>query len=288
MLGQDFRVEGLRVEIKLSGFSVFWRHALSCILVNRLIKRSFGLLVLGLSGVQNAWGQPDPEHQPGVEAFVGAMGTRNPELIANFVVYPLTRPEPLPAIDSREDFIRRFYQVFDGDFLVAISQSDLEKDWATVGWRGTAFRDGELWLDENGKLRALNRTSRAEQAEIEARSAATQQQLHRSVARFHRPMAAFTTRSFRVRIDELANERIRYAAWKLPNPTSSEPSLVLENGVFEAQGSGGNHSYRFENQGYLYEVHFIVLGTEDDPPVVLRVYQGERLLSEQPGTLDIQ
>ncbi|MBI1316036.1 hypothetical protein GC167_04155 [bacterium] len=231
-------------------------------MLNRL---PFWLLALGLFWVQSTRAQPDPEHRVGVEAFVRAMGTRNPELIANFIVFPLSRPEPLPSIESREDFIRRFYQVFDGDFLVAIAQSNLEKDWATVGWRGTAFRDGELWLDENGKLRALNRTSKAEQAEIEARNATIQNGLHPSVATFQRSITAFSTRSFRVRIDELVHGRIRYAAWKLPNPTSSEPSLVLENGVLEAQGSGGNHSYFFYNQGYVYEAHFIVLGTDDDP-----------------------
>ncbi len=154
-----------------------------------------------------------------------------------------------------------------------------------MGWRGTCYKDGLVWLEQDGKLRALNRTSKAEMAEIEARMARIKKQVHPSVAHFKAPISEVQTASFRIRLDELDNGKIRYAAWKRPNGTETAPSLVLDNGRIDVQGSGGNHAYVFENSGYVYEVYFQVLGTGEEPPVVLRVYQGERLLSEQAGEI---
>jgi hypothetical protein len=242
-------------------------------------------LVLSMVSLTGLEAQPEPRLRSGVEGFVAAVKSGSPDRISEWIAYPLLRPEPLPSIENRAAFLQRFYQVFDPEFLESLANSSIDGDWSTVGWRGTCYKDGLLWLDEDGKLSALHVTSRAEKAEIGARLAMVKKQLHPSVARFKNPISEFQTSSFHVRIDELENGKLRYAAWKRPSGVETAPSLILDNGVYRPEGSGGNHSYLFDNKGYQYVVSFIVMGTDEDPPVVLSVYQGDRLLSEQPGEI---
>jgi hypothetical protein len=62
---------------------------------------------------------------------------------------------------------------------------------------------------------------------------------------------------------------------------TDKPDLVIENGVFYADGTGGNHHYEFKKGNFRYECHFIVLGEKDAPPAVLTVYQsGKEILSQ--------
>ena len=59
------------------------------------------------------------------------------------------------------------------------------------------------------------------------------------------------------------------------------PDLVIEKGVFVADGTGGNHYYDFKKGNFKYRCYFIVLAEKDSPPAVLTVYQsGKEILSQ--------
>lgn len=70
-----------------------------------------------------------------------------------------------------------------------------------------------------------------------------------------------------IRIDKLADEKYRYASWKVENTMSDKPDLVITGGRLI------NGRYEFENKGYKY-----VLDTDE---YELRVYQGDLLILNQ-------
>ncbi|WP_108124657.1 hypothetical protein [Saccharospirillum mangrovi] len=237
------------------------------------------LLALSLCLFATAtFGDTEEVVQPIIDAFKA--GDR--DYIVDHVRYPLNRTTPIPSISDRNDFLGRFDDVFDAEFITRLSKSDPQDDWSQMGWRGIMFANGELWLDDDGYIYAINHQSPAEenisaQLILEAR-----QRLHPSIADIKKPIFEWETRRYRIRLDELNDSSIRYAVWDVANPTSELPDLVLNNGTFTADGSGGNHFYSFENGKYRYVCYVIRLGTESSPPGYLRVFRGDDLLLEQP------
>ena len=71
--------------------------------------------------------------------------------------------------------------------------------------------------------------------------------LHESLRNFKSPVCILETSKYRIRIDDMGNEKFRYASWKFPQSKSEKPELVILNGKVEFDGSGGNHSFIFES-----------------------------------------
>lgn len=62
---------------------------------------------------------------------------------------------------------------------------------------------------------------------------------------------------------------------------SEKPDLVITNGKWISDGSGGNSHFEFKKGVYLYECFIIVLGTSDSPPAQLTISQnGKEILNQ--------
>ena len=105
--------------------------------------------------------------------------------------------------------------------------------------------------------------------------------LHTSIQKFKQPICIIETSAFRIRIDDLGEGNYRYASWSLKNKMSDKPDLVLENGEYIPEGSGGNHTYHFKKQDYVYDCSIIVLGDAISPPAVLTIYKSGKRISSQ-------
>lgn len=79
-------------------------------------------------------------HQMILEAI--ANGDRR--MFAKMVSYPLSRPYPLPDIETEGQMIRYFDTLFDKQFRQRIAKLD-SNSWNNVGWRGSMILDGEIW-----------------------------------------------------------------------------------------------------------------------------------------------
>ena len=77
----------------------------------------------------------------------------------------------------------------------------------------------------------------------------------------------------------------RYASWTLKNQMTEKPDLIIQNGIYIPEGSGGNHTYEFKNGNYTYDCSIIILGEEDSPPARLIVYNGEKEVLTQNARL---
>ncbi|MBO9595555.1 MAG: hypothetical protein J7599_21820 [Niabella sp.] len=227
----------------------------------------------GLSGAQ----------QTVVHKLIRAASSGDERQIAAMVVYPLRRTYPLPDVKNKAEMLTRFNTVFDGELLRRIAGSKTD-DWSAVGWRGLMLDNGVLWMNDAGGITAVNYQSEKEKILLESAIQKDKQQLPPSLQQFAAPLYKIVTKRYRVRIDELAGGQWRYACWNLKS-RKQEPELVLYNGVFEAQGSGGNHTITFTNDLYRYVIAINRLGTRETPEAVLTVYKAATRLLNDPGKI---
>ncbi|MET3028783.1 hypothetical protein ABXT06_19050 [Flavobacterium sp. UW10123] len=221
------------------------------------------------------------EYQKFISKFILEVKSNNKEAIAKRIKFPFKREYPIPSVKDKADFIKRYNQIFDKVLIEKITKSDPAKDWSEVGWRGIMLNSGDLWIDTDGKIISINRQS---DEELKLKNLLIDKQkksLNYSLSNFKEPVAILETSKFRIRIDDLGNDNYRYASWSIKKKMIDAPDLIIENGVFFAHGTGGNHHYEFKKGNFRYECHFIVLGEKNSAPAALLVYQsGKEILSQ--------
>ncbi|RZF92745.1 hypothetical protein EXT42_09390 [Pseudoalteromonas sp. CO302Y] len=236
------------------------------------------LLLMAFSGLAAT------KHINIVKPVVAAFKSGDKAAIAKRVHYPLQRKAPLQAIENEQMLIENFEQIFDKEFIEQIASSNIRYDWEMMGWRGIMFDSGKLWLDFDGSIWAVPYESEAEKTRREALIDEQKQALHKSLREFTKPILTWQTKQHLIRIDELADNQYRYAAWEIDQSMQDEPSLVITGGTLSFDGSGGNHFYTFTNNGYRYVCHVTVLGTEHSPPGLLEVFKNNVQILSEPAS----
>jgi hypothetical protein len=218
---------------------------------------------------------------PLVKNIVNVFKSENISSISKLVSYPLEREYPIPPIRNESEFIARFNQLFDHDLRRAIVSSNIARDWNEVGWRGIMLNDGDIWLDYDGKIMSINYQSKAEKNLKNYISARGRGSLHRSVNAYAQSIIQWNTKRFYIRVDDVGQGQLRYAAWPVGTKTTDKPDIVLLNGELVFDGSGRNHRYIFKNGDFSYQLNINALNAGELLPGTLEVYKGnKRLLSE--------
>jgi len=136
------------------------------------------------------------------------------------------------------------------------------------------FRQGDIWIDEDGNFISVNYQSAAEIKMKATLIESEKANLHPSINKFTNPICTLLTKKYRIRIDEMPNGKYRYASWKIESKISDKPDLIIQNGEYVPEGSGGNHHYAFKNGMYSYECGIVILGEDDSTPAYLSVSKG--------------
>lgn len=235
----------------------------------------------------SAFSQTMPaEYQKLVADFITRVKQQDKEGLSQKVIFPLRRQYPLPPIKNKQEFLNRYNEVFDETLLNSIVSSTPDKDWSKMGWRGLMLRNGQLWLSEEGKLIAVNYQSDLESKKRAVLIEKERSLVHASLKDFKQPVCLLETGKFRIRVDEMNDGTYRYASWSIKNKQSDKPDLIIENGEFIPEGTGGNHRYEFKNNGYVYNCSVIVLGADlNGPPAELIISKGEKEILNQPATI---
>ncbi|ATL99837.1 hypothetical protein IU367_10155 [Aeromonas bestiarum] len=222
------------------------------------------------------------EYRPLVQKVIDAAKARDHQALANQMKYPFKQEYPIPIIKNSPEMVARFDEVFDDAILKSIATSRIGQDWQTMGWRGIMLGSGEVWLDFDGKVIAINHQT-AQAAELKARLIARQKSgLHPGLREYQRPELMWQTEKFTIRIDNMDDGHYRYASWAKGKTLSDKPDLVLSNGTVRVEGTGGNHTYQFKSGPYRYECVVTVLGERGAPTGELVVYQNEVAIMHQP------
>jgi hypothetical protein len=238
------------------------------------------ILVLTIVFASNSFAV-DKKENDYIFPIIGAFKSQNKNTISTLISYPLKRKLPIPFIKNKTELINRFDEVFDKELIDLISNSDVNKDWRQMGWRGTMFSNGKLWLDSNGKINAINYHTAKEKAFEQSLIEKQKQTLHSSISDYKKPILEWKTAKFHIRIDDLGDYNYRYTSWSINKKTNVKPDLVLFNGKMAFDGSGGNHHYSFTNGKYTYRCYVSLLGNSKSAPGTLDVFRGkEHLLSD--------
>lgn len=216
-----------------------------------------------------------------VQELIQAIKSDDREEVYNKLIIPLKREKPIPAVKDKSDFLSRYDQIFDQYFIDKIINSNIHRDWHSVGWRGIMFDNGKLWISEDGRILSINYASEAEKKLRKSLINESRHSLHPSISKFKEPILEWDTRQFHIRIDRMNNDTFRYTAWPIGTTTDKLPDLVLQNGKVVFEGSGGNHYYEFTNDGYRYVCNVVVLGNAESPPGLLVVFYGDQEILSQ-------
>lgn len=226
-----------------------------------------------------------PEQKKRIETFISNVETDNKEALGEMVSYPLKREYPIPDIKNKADFIKRYSELFDATLKNEIKKSDPLKNWSEMGWRGLMLNQGNIWLDTDGKLIAVNYQSKFENELKNKLNADQKKKLDPSIAFFQSPICILETSKFKIRIDNLGNNNYRYASWSIKKEMTEKPDLVINGGKLVVEGSGGNHQYEFRKDKYLYECAIIVLAEKNSPPAKLVIYQSDKVILSQDAKI---
>lgn len=222
-----------------------------------------------------------PEYQKIISKFILEVKNNDKEAVSKHFKFPFKREYPIPSVKDKQDFIKRYNQIFDKVLIEKITKSDPAKDWSEVGWRGIMLNRGDLWMDTDGRIISILHQSDEELKLKKELIAIQKKNVNTSLSNFKEPVAILETSKFRIRIDDLGNDNYRYASWSIKQKMTEKPDLIIEKGVFHADGTGGNHYYEFKKGNFKYECHFIVLGEKGSPPARLIIYQSEKEILSQ-------
>lgn len=250
------------------------------------MKSTFILIAVIIATATTTFGQNSglkKEQIQSIQKLINIFKTKNKAKIADLIYYPLRREYPLKDVKDKNDFIKRFDDIFDKEFLEHVSKSKMS-DWSEVGWRGIMLDNGTLWIDDDGKIVTLNYQSPKEKQLLVKAIQADKNQLPKSLQDFEKPSYLIFTKNYKIRIDEKTDGVYRYAAWKIKNQ-KSEPDIIIENGIWEFQGSGGNHTITFKNDGYTYIVSITIIGADDTPDATLEVLNNDKTILTEDGKI---
>ncbi|MEO7977866.1 hypothetical protein [Flavobacterium sp.] len=222
-----------------------------------------------------------PEYHKFIKTFISDIKNDKKEAVANMISYPFKREYPIPAIKNKADFVKRYFEIFDSNLKSEIIKSNPAKDWSEVGWRGIMLNQGTIWIDTDGRLIAINYQSKFEKDLKNKIIAKEKPKLHPSIAKFKTPECVLETSKFRVRIDDLGNDNYRYASWPLKKKMSEEPDLVISNGKWFREGTGGNQRFEFKKGQYIYECHIAPMREKGSTPASLTIYQNKKEILSQ-------
>ena len=226
------------------------------------------------------------EYQKLVYDFIDCFKSNDHEELVAKTIYPFERTYPIPEIKNSQEFLKRYTEVFDDSLVEKIIKAGPSVDWSEVAWRCVMLFDGVVWLNQNGNLISVNYQTKVEKRKREELIRLEKKTLDESLQKFKQPICIIETSTFQIRFDDLGEGNFRYASWALKNKMSDKPDLVIKNGEYIPEGSGGNHIYHFKNQDYVYDCSIFVLSEAYTPAQFLSIYKsGKEILSQKANKL---
>lgn len=226
-----------------------------------------------------------PEYQKLIKSFIENVKNDKKEAVAAIVSYPFEREYPIKQVKNKAEFVKRYNEIFDAKLKSEIIKSNPAKNWSQVGWRGIMLNQGTVWIDEEGRLTAVNYQSKFE-LDLKNKIIASQKsKLHPSIAKFKTPECILETSKFRIRIDDIGNGKYRYASWSIKQSMSEKPDLVITDGKWFQEGTGGNHRFEFKKGQYTYECYIAPLREKGAAPASLTIYQNKKIILSQDAKI---
>ena len=187
-----------------------------------------------------------------ISTIIQAASSKDHQRIADLISYPMGRWYPVPSIRSSAECMKRFGEAFDDELLSDIAHSDPKRDWERVGSRGIMLGNGEVWLDEDYKIIAINHETDAGKA-LRARLIAEQKRrLPAGLRDFDDPVLEWITPHFLIRVDKKAGD---FRLIVFSGHSYAKAIHVLSHGDQQFDGSGGAYNLEWQTDGRTYRVY---------------------------------
>ncbi len=181
----------------------------------------------------------------GIQKITAAFASKDRSRIADCFAFPYNRPYPLRTITNKIDFLALYDSIIDAELCEKIAKSS-RADWQEIGWRGTALDNGLVWLDDNGKICALNYETAAGRAELAKAIEEDKQSLSSRYRNFRYPCAQWKAGGRIYRVDQLNTKKETYRLLIL-DAKSAAVLVELAEGSRKWDGSGGNYYYVWQD-----------------------------------------
>ena len=137
-----------------------------------------------------------------------------------------------------------------------------------MGWA----QEDSLHFDPDGKIVAINYSSRAERRRKDSLTAETYRVLYPGIAHWKRNVLVCRAGKRLIRIDEVGDD-LRYIAWNDGKTISEKPDRVLFKGLQEPDGTGGSYNIAFSNGQWRYRFEYVSLADDEyDTPAGLYLH----------------
>ena len=235
------------------------------------------LLVLsGCSGPKPVTGIEERRQQQ-LDVIIDLLKANDAVELAKLVHYPLERNSPVPFVQNESEFISRYDTLLDSEFRLMLTETHW--DSTNTMERNDQFMlgSGEIWLDYDGKIIAINHESPAESQLQKALQRKILLAIHPDVEPWQHNLKVCETDKFLIRLDEMAGGDLRYVSWSKPKTFKDKPDLILFGGESQQQGTMGGFTYTFKNKNWTYEIDEVQMAENDeDMGLFLRIRGGEK------------
>jgi len=192
--------------------------------------------------------------------IVKLIETGNEKELSKLIKYPVKRENPLPDIANAAEFVSYYKVLFDKAFKDLLRHYndnvifESEGDYGLVGegLNGVTLQ-GEIWINEEGKIIAINYSSAEEQQLKQALKAKIKKEMHPDVKDWKENVLVARSEKLLIRIDDTENG-LRYSCWSKGRNMIAKPDIVLYNGVEDIHGTQGGWSWTFKNGDWTYVV----------------------------------
>ena len=203
-----------------------------------------------------------------------ALKDNDRQTVVNLIHFPLIREQPLLPIASASEFLRHWDEYFDAPTIKTLLATKAEQ----YGWRGIAMANGMVWF-ANGRVQSINSGAAAYAVALTEAKVRESRSLYPAARGYDSIAFQCNTKVLHVRV-QYHGEDLRYFAWKRGAKLSTKPALELKSGVYDAQGSGGNHTISFNYNGLVYQLVVTHICGEDCNNYLI-VAKGEKAISRQ-------
>lgn len=180
--------------------------------------------------------------------------------IAKQITYPLTRCSYFDYyIKDQQDFIKSFDIIFDAKQIEEFGASEWKyifiptcEDYSLQGggYVGEFDEEGILML-------SYISMSDSEMHYIQTLIEKEKMTLHSSIRNYKEPECIVYAGKYRIRIDRMPDNTLRYCSWNKDKAISAQPDLVIHGG--KVWGTRWGTNYSFKNGEYEYELEDYIL-----------------------------
>lgn len=214
-------------------------------------------------------GATDPFIVKRYRQIVKLIEAGNAKELSKLIAYPMSRQNPLPDIANAAEFVSYYKVLFDKAFKDLLKQYDdnvIVESNGSYGLTGEGLNGiifhGEIWINDNGKIVAINYSSDEEQQLKQALKEKIKKEMHPEVKDWKENMLVARSEKILIRIDD-TEKGLRYSCWSKGKKMIDKPDIVLYNGIEDFHGSMGGWSWTFKSGDWTYVVDNVQICGDD-------------------------